>query len=94
MKLLIEDLGVNLITIDGKGVNGSYDRSIGRKALHPVSAWASEHRLVLAQVKVQSKSNEITDVPALLELLNFKGAIVTLDAIGTQKQIVHQILTA
>jgi predicted transposase YbfD/YdcC len=50
--------------------------------------------LVLAQVKVQSKSNEITDVPALLELLNFKGAIVTLDAIGTQKQIVHQILTA
>lgn len=94
VKLLVEDLGVNLIAIDGKGVNGSYDRSIGRKALHLVSAWASEHRLVLAQVKVQSKSNEITAVPALLELLALKGAIVTLDAMGTQKQIAHQIHAA
>ena len=59
VQLLVEDLGVNLIAIDGKGVNGSYDRAIGRKALHLVSAWASEHRLVLAQVKVQDKSNEI-----------------------------------
>jgi predicted transposase YbfD/YdcC len=94
VKLLVEDLGVNLIAIDGKGVNGSYDRSIGRKALHLVSAWASEHRLVLAQVKVQNKSNEITAVPALLELLDLKGAIVTLDAMGTQKQIASQIHTA
>jgi predicted transposase YbfD/YdcC len=94
VKFLVEDLGVNLIAIDGKGVNGSYDRSIGRKALHLVSAWASEHRLVLAQVKVQDKSNEITAVPALLELLDLKGAIVTLDAMGTQKQIAAQIHTA
>lgn len=94
VKLLVEDLGVTLIAIDGKGVNGSYDRAIGRKALHLVSAWASEHRLVLAQVKVESKSNEITAVPALLELLNLKGAIVTLDAMGTQKQIASQIHTA
>jgi predicted transposase YbfD/YdcC len=85
---------VNLIAIDGKGVNGSYDRSTGRKALHLVSAWASEHRLVLAQVKVNHKSNEITAVPALLELLDLKGAIVTLDAMGTQKQIATQIHTA
>jgi predicted transposase YbfD/YdcC len=91
VKLLVEDLGVNLIAIDGKGVNGSYDRCIGRKALHLVSAWASEHRLVLAQAKVQDKSNEITAVPALLELLDLKGAIVTLDAMGTQKQIAVQI---
>jgi predicted transposase YbfD/YdcC len=94
VKLLVEDLGVNLIAIDGKGVNGSYDRSIGRKALHLVSAWTSEHRLVLAQVKVDDKSNEITALPALLELLDLKGAIVTLDAMGTQKQIASQIHTA
>jgi DDE_Tnp_1-associated/Transposase DDE domain len=94
VKLLVEDLGVNLIAIDGKGVNGSYDRSVGRKALHLVSAWTSEHRLVLAQVKVDDKSNEITAVPALLELLDLKGAIVTLDAMGTQKQIASQIHTA
>jgi predicted transposase YbfD/YdcC len=94
VKLLVEDLGVNLIAIDGKGVNGSYDRATGRKALHLVSAWASEHRLVLAQAKVQDKSNEITAVPALLELLDLKGAIVTLDAMGTQKQIASQIHTA
>ena len=94
VQLLVEDLGVNLIAIDGKGVNGSYDRAIGRKALHLVSAWASEHRLVLAQVKVQDKSNEITAVPALLALLDLQGAIVTLDAMGTQKQIAAQIHTA
>jgi predicted transposase YbfD/YdcC len=94
VKLLVEDLHVNLIAIDGKRVNGSYDRSVGRKALHLVSAWASEHRLVLAQAKVQDKSNEITAVPALLELLELKGAIVTLDAMGTQKQIASQIHTA
>jgi predicted transposase YbfD/YdcC len=94
VKLLVEDLGVNLIAIDGKGVNGSYDRSIGRKALHLVSAWASEHRLVLAQAKVQDKSNEITAVPALLALLDLQGAIVTLDAMGTQKTIASQIHAA
>jgi predicted transposase YbfD/YdcC len=94
VKVLVEDLSVNLIAIDGKGVNGSYDRSIGRKALHLVSAWASEHRLVLAQVKVQDKSNEITAVPALLELLDIKGGIVSLDAMGTQKHIAAQIHTA
>ena len=94
VQLLVEDLGVNLIAIDGKGINGSYERAIGRKALHLVSAWASEHRLVLAQVKVQDKSNEITAVPALLALLDLQGAIVTLDAMGTQKQIAAQIHTA
>lgn len=94
VRLLVEDLEVKLIAIDGKGVNGSYDRSIGRKALHLVSAWASEHRLVLAQAKVSDKSNEITAIPALLTLLDLQGAIVTLDAMGTQKQIAAQIHTA
>lgn len=58
----------------------SYDREEKLKALHTVSAWSSEHGLVLAQEKVDSKSNEITAVPRILPLLNLKGAIVTLDA--------------
>ncbi len=61
------------------------------KALHTVSAWSSEHGLVLAQQKVKDKSNEITAVPPLLTLLNLKGAVVTLDAMGTQTEIARQI---
>ncbi len=75
-------------------VLGSYDRATGRNALHLVSAWATEHRLVLAQTKVQDKSNEITAIPALLELLDLKGCIVTIDAMGTQKNIAAQIQQA
>ena len=73
-------MGVQVIAIDGKTVRGSYDRSSSFPALHLVSAWAAEHRLVLAQTKVQDKSNEITAIPALLELLEIKGCIVTIDA--------------
>jgi predicted transposase YbfD/YdcC len=94
VKLLVKDLAVKLIAIDGKSANGSYDRACGCKALHLVSAWSSEHRLVLAQVKVPDKSNEITAVPALLALLDLSGAIVTLDAMGTQKKIAAQIHNA
>lgn len=94
VKQLVGELGVQVVAIDGKGVNGSYDRESGNKALHLVSAWASEHRLVLAQTKVQDKSNEISAIPALLELLDIQGCIVTLDAMGTQKQIARQIQAA
>ncbi|NEQ63834.1 MAG: ISAs1 family transposase, partial [Moorea sp. SIO4A1] len=73
---------------------GSYDREGKLKALHSVSAWSSEHSLMLAQKKVDSQSNEITAVPLLLKLLNLKGAIVTLDAMGTQRQIAGQIKQA
>jgi predicted transposase YbfD/YdcC len=59
--------------------------------LHSVSAWSSEHGLILAQEKVDSKSNEITAVPLLLKLLNLQGAIVTWDAMGTQTEIAKQI---
>jgi len=62
------------------------------KALHLVSAWASDHRLVLAQVKVDRKSNEITAIPQLLELLDIKGCIITIDAMGAQKSIATQII--
>lgn len=91
---LVSELGIQVIAIDGKSVRGSYDRESGSKALHLVSAWATEHRLVLAQSKVQDKSNQITAIPALLELLDLQGCIVTLDAMGTQKTIAAQIRQA
>lgn len=94
IKQLVDNLGIQVIAIDGKVVKGSYDRQTGKQALHLVSAWATEHRLVLAQTKVQDKSNEITAIPALLELLDITGCIVTLDAMGTQKTIAQQIYTA
>ena len=72
-------------------MNGSSDRNRGRQALHVVSAWASEHRLLLGQVKVESKTNEITAIPSLLELLDIRGSIITLDAMGTQVAIARQI---
>jgi len=78
--------------IDGKTIRGSYDRNQDQSALHLISAWASEQRLVLAQVKVEDKSNEITAIPALLELLDITGAIITIDAIQTEiaKQIIDK----
>jgi predicted transposase YbfD/YdcC len=89
---LSEQLEINLINIDGKTARGSYDREKSIKALHTVSAWSSEHHLVLAQQRVESKSNEITAIPELLNLLDIKGAIITLDAMGTQRRIASQII--
>jgi predicted transposase YbfD/YdcC len=94
VRQLVDDLGVQVVSLDGKSLRGSYDRASGRKALHLVSAWASEHRLVLAQAKVQDKSNEITAIPALLELLDIAGCIVTIDAMGTQTLIAQKIIAA
>ncbi len=91
---ITDKLSIKLIHIDGKTVRGSYDREEKLKALHSVSAWSSEHSLMLAQQKVDSQSNEITAVPLLLQLLNLKGAVVTLDAMGTQWQITTQIKQA
>lgn len=91
---IVETLGAQVIPIDGKTLKGSYDREQGSKAIHLVSAWASEHRLVLGQVKVSEKSNEITAIPALLELLDLAGCIITIDAMGTQTAIAAQIYNA
>jgi len=66
-----------IIPIDGKSLRGSYEREKGLKNLHLVTAWASEQRLVLGQVKVEDHSNEITVIPALLELIDMAGAIIT-----------------
>lgn len=80
-----------VIAVDGKTVRRSHDRGKGKKALHMVSAWASENRLVLAQLATEEKSNEITAIPALLRHLALAGCIVTIDAMGTQTQIASQI---
>lgn len=80
------------IAIDGKTLRGSFDKAAGRNPLHLVSAWSSEARLTLGQIAVDSKSNEITAIPLLLELLDLKGATVTIDAMGCQKEIAAKIV--
>lgn len=89
---VVEATNSQVIPIDGKSIKGSYDRNKKQSALHVVSAWASEHRLLLGQVKVDNKSNEITAIPALLELLDITGCTITIDAMGTQTEIVGQIV--
>lgn len=80
-----------VIAIDGKCLRGSHDRANGKQAIQMVSAWATENRLVLGQVKTDSKSNEIKAIPELLRSLAIKGCIVTIDAAGCQKKIAAQI---
>jgi predicted transposase YbfD/YdcC len=83
--------GGQVIAIDGKELRRSMDETLGKRAIHMVSAWASENRLVLAQLKVDEKSNEITAIPALLEMLEIAGCIITIDAMGCQTEIAQQI---
>lgn len=80
------------IVIDGKTLRGSFDKAAGKNPLHLVSAWASEARLTLGQIAVDCKSNEITAIPLLLELLDLQGATVTIDAMGCQKEIAAKIV--
>lgn len=81
-----EALDIKHIAIDGKSLRHSVKSSSPHKYLHLVSAWASEARLTLGQVAVDEKSNEITAIPRLLELLNVQGALITIDAMGCQKR--------
>src|SRR5215207_7308033 len=80
-----------VVAIDGKTARRSHDKGTGIRALHLVNAWATRNRLVLGQIKVDEKSNEITAVPELLRLLALKGCIVTADALNTQKETAHEI---
>jgi predicted transposase YbfD/YdcC len=80
-----------VVAIDGKTLCGSHDKSSGQSAIQMVSAWATTNKLVLGQVKVDSESNEITAIPELLNVLELNGCIVTIDAIGCQKEIVRLI---
>lgn len=86
------DIPDEVMAVDGKTLRRSHDRSNGKSAIHMVNAWAVGHGLVLGQVKTEVKSNEITAIPELLEVLDVKGAVVTIDAMGCQKDIAKQIV--
>jgi predicted transposase YbfD/YdcC len=90
--VLAQRLGFAQIAIDGKTLRRSHDRHSLKNALHLVSAWSVENRLVLGQQAVDGKSNEITAIPELLQLLELEGAIVTIDAMGCQKEIAEAIV--
>lgn len=80
------------LAVDGKTLRRSHDHKKGLGPLHSVSVWASEYGITLAQVATDEKSNEITAIPAVLQLVDLQGAIVTIDAMGTQKAIAEQIV--
>lgn len=84
--------GGQVIAIDGKRLRGSHNAATNKYAIHMVSAWAVENGLCLGQRKVDAKSNEITAIPELLAALDIKGSIITIDAMGTQKDIAAQII--
>ncbi|WP_073511211.1 ISAs1 family transposase [Escherichia coli] len=92
MKSCCELTDGEVIAIDGKTVRGSYDDSRGLGAIHMVNAFATENGVCLGQHKVYEKSNEITAIPELLQLLDISGCLVTIDAMGCQKKIAQKIL--
>jgi predicted transposase YbfD/YdcC len=81
-----------VIAIDGKVLRRSFDRTSNKSALHMVSAWGCDQQMVLAQIATDAKSNEITAVPKLLEMLSLKGTIVTVDALNCQREIAQKII--
>lgn len=87
-----EVTGGQIVSIDGKKLRRSHDKTLGKNAIHMVSAWAAENHVVLGQVKVDDKSNEITAIPQLLDLLEISGCIVTIDAMGCQREIAKKIV--
>jgi predicted transposase YbfD/YdcC len=91
VKAIAELMPGETISIDGKTLKNSGSKGIGQKAIHLVNAWASEQKLVLGQVKVNDKSNEITAIPELINLLELSGCLVTIDAMGTQTKIAQLI---
>jgi predicted transposase YbfD/YdcC len=92
MQALVGDLKGKLVAIDGKTARGSFDRAAETSALHLVNAWVRDNQLVLGQFATEEKSNEITAIPALLGLLELRGATVTIDAMGAQKEIAKAII--
>lgn len=92
VQALSEGTSGKLIAIDGKTIRHSFDNATGRKALHVVSAWIAENRLTLGQIATEEKSNEITAIPQLLEMLDIRGATVTVDAMGCQRAIAEKVI--
>lgn len=93
IKSLSVDVNNEIIAIDGKTLRGSHHRRKGKAALHLVSAWAAQNRLMLGQVKTEEKSNEIEAIPRLLRIIDIKNSIVTIDAMGCQQDIAKQIIS-
>lgn len=92
LPVLIEGkIRCEVIAIDGKTSRGSHNRRKGQNPLHLVSAWASDQGLVLGQVATKEKSNEIEAIPRLLNMVSVENSIVTIDAMGCQKDIAYQI---
>jgi predicted transposase YbfD/YdcC len=89
---IVGELKLEVIAIDGKTMKQSYDRNDQQKALHIVTAWSSSHQLVLGQRKVHKKSNELTAIPELIEMLEIAGSVITIDAMGCQKDITSLIV--
>lgn len=89
---IAQELGPDVVAIDGKTMRRTLDRANGKAGIHLVSAFAQANRLVLGQVKVDDKSNEITAIPALLQRLALSGCLVTIDAMGCQKAIAERIV--
>ena len=89
---LHEISGGQVVAIDGKTLRRSYDKASGKSAIHMVSAWATANQISLGQVVVDAKSNEITAIPKLLEILEISGCIVTIDAMGCQTAIAEAIV--
>ena len=89
---IAELLPGEVVAIDGKTARRSYDRAGSKRAMHLVSAWATRNTLTLGQVRTAEKSNEITAIPQLLNLLDLQGCIVTIDAMGCQREIAQQIV--
>jgi predicted transposase YbfD/YdcC len=89
---LVTATGGRLIAVDGKTLRRSFDTAHGQNAIHLVSAWCRQNRIVLGQLATEEKSNEITAIPGLLRLLDLRDATVSIDAMGCQKQIAQTIL--
>ena len=92
----VDELGLPLnheiIAIDGKTARGSRCKAKDKLAIHTVTAWACEHKIVLGQLKVDDKSNEITAIPLLLDTLLIEGSVISIDAMGCQKNIAEKII--
>jgi predicted transposase YbfD/YdcC len=89
LKEISED---QIIAIDGKTLRQSFDKASGKAAIHMVSAWATANHISLGQVVTEEKSNEITAIPKLLEMLEIEGSLITIDAMGCQTAIAEQIV--
>jgi predicted transposase YbfD/YdcC len=88
------DLHGDIVNIDGKALRRSFDTEGEKAMIYMVSAWANANNMVLGQIKVDDKSNEITAIPKLLKILDLAGSLVTIDAMGTQKEIASNIIDA